>query len=57
MIVTPSAAAGTWGYNYCVNFTFTFKVAWLKMGYVVGLGLQNPELEILFQSDIRLLRY
>ena len=57
MIVTPGAAAGTWGYNYCVNFTFTFKVAWLKMGYVVGLGLQNPELEILFQSDIRLLRY
>ena len=27
------------------------------MGYVVGLGLKNPELEILFQSDIRLLRY
>ena len=27
------------------------------MGYVVGLGLQNPELKILFQSDIRLLRY
>ena len=22
------------------------------MGYVVGLGLQNPELKILFQSDI-----
>ena len=21
------------------------------MGYVVGLGLQNPELKILFQSD------
>ena len=27
------------------------------MGYVVGLGMQNPELKILFQSDIRLLRY
>ena len=27
------------------------------MGYIVGLGLQNPELEILFQSDIWLLRY
>ena len=27
------------------------------MGYVVGLGLQNPELKILFQLDIRLLRY
>ena len=27
------------------------------MGYVVGLGLQNPELKNLFQSDIRLLRY
>ena len=27
------------------------------MGYVVGLGLQNPELKILFQSGIRLLRY
>ena len=26
------------------------------MGYVVGLGLQNPEMKILFQSDIRLLR-
>ena len=26
------------------------------MGYVVGLGLQNPELKILFQLDIRLLR-
>ena len=44
-----------------------FKVAWLAksviqipfiiMGYVVGLVLQNPELKILFQSDIRLLRY
>ena len=41
------------------------KVAWLLvndldfliLGYVVGLGLQNPELKILFQSDIRLLRY
>ena len=27
------------------------------MGHIVGLGLQNPELKILFQSDIRLLRY
>ena len=27
------------------------------MGYVVDFGLQNPELKILFQSDIRLLRY
>ena len=27
------------------------------MGYVVGLGLQNPELKILFQPDIWLLRY
>ena len=27
------------------------------MEYVVGLGLQNPELKILIQSDIRLLRY
>ena len=27
------------------------------MGYVVGLGLQNPELKILLQSDIWLLRY
>ena len=27
------------------------------MEYVVGLGLQNPELKNLFQSDIRLLRY
>ena len=27
------------------------------MRYVVGLGLQNPELKISFQSDIRLLRY
>ena len=27
------------------------------MGYVVGLGLKNPELKILSQSDIRLLRY
>ena len=27
------------------------------MGNVVGLGLQNPELKILFQSDILLLRY
>ena len=27
------------------------------MGYAVGLGMQNPELKILFQSDIRLLRY
>ena len=27
------------------------------MGYVEGLGLQNPELKILFQLDIRLLRY
>ena len=26
------------------------------MGYVVGLGLQNPELKILFQFDIGLLR-
>ena len=25
------------------------------MGYVVGLGLQNPELKILFQLDILLL--
>ena len=27
------------------------------MWYVVGLGLQNPEPKILFQSDIWLLRY
>ena len=27
------------------------------MGYVVGIGLQNPELKFLFQLDIRLLRY
>ena len=27
------------------------------MGYVVGLGMQNPELKISFQSDIWLLRY
>ena len=27
------------------------------MRYAVGLGLQNPELKILFQSDIQLLRY
>ena len=27
------------------------------MGYVVGLILQNLELKISFQSDIRLLRY
>ena len=27
------------------------------MGYVVGLGLQNPKLKILFQSDILLLKY
>ena len=27
------------------------------MGYVEGLGLQNPEPKILFQSGIRLLRY
>ena len=26
------------------------------MGYDIGLGLQNPEMKILFQADIRLLR-
>ena len=34
-------------------------VIWISliMEHVVGLGLQNPELEIVFQSDIRLVRY
>ena len=49
-----------------INFARFIKVVQLAksmieipyiMGYVVGLGLQNPELKILFQSDIRLLRY
>ena len=48
------------------RFFVFFKVArlarsmiWIPfiMAYVVGLGLQNPEPKILFQSDIQLLRY
>ena len=48
------------------HISFVLKVARLaksmiqilfKMRYVVGLGPQNPELKILFQLDIRLLRY
>ena len=57
-----------WVCESYLNYTkdINFKVAQLAksmiqipfiMGYVVGLGLQNLELKILFQSDIRLLRY